>query len=160
MGVSSLSNLTQAAVPTYSTHPMTQWKRSAPMFPYTHAHMGGMPPQVLYQSRMTPLGTPRRPMVPLPLRRVVHEPPALYDPLGFLYPKPTRKSSREETYATKTTTEAPPLVYFPDGEGAECGDYSSHGFDTYSFVGFLLGVVNLVAQVLSELRSRKIFSTH
>nr|XP_027209821.1 uncharacterized protein LOC113803276 [Penaeus vannamei] len=53
----------------------------------------------------------------------------------------TTKGKRKKT---TTTTEAPPLVYFPDGDKGECGDFGDPGFNTYGFVGFLLGVVNIV----------------
>ncbi|KAK7072270.1 hypothetical protein SK128_020753 [Halocaridina rubra] len=67
----------------------------------------------------------------------------------FANTKISRKSARTNNERSRkvTTTEAPPLVYIPDGGQRECEDYQDTRFDTYSFIGFLLGVVNIVAQV-------------
>ena len=53
----------------------------------------------------------------------------------------------QTTTTTTTTTKAPPVMFIPDGGEEECEDYKSPGFNTYSFLGFLLGVVNIVSQV-------------
>lgn len=58
-----------------------------------------------------------------------------------------KKMSAPSPPATTTTEAPPPMVYFPDGGDGSCEDFSSGGFNTYSFLSFLFSVVNLVAMV-------------
>lgn len=80
---------------------------------------------------------------------------SLLDPFGLFKEEKksqsvlVKKMSAPSPSATTTTEAPPPMVYFPDGGDGACEDFSSGGFNTYSFLSFLFSVVNLVAMVSS-----------
>ncbi|XP_042224495.1 M-phase inducer phosphatase-like isoform X2 [Homarus americanus] len=178
-----ITNMTQlTGVPLTPPLPPRE-ERSLPfLHPHTYAYpqvpvdVGGsvIPLQGFFQQHITHMEAlrPPRPAVSPRLRQIIRPAPlvphptsppvslsALLDPFRlFSRPKLTRKSYMEVEYPTTTaktttTTTKAPLVYFPAGDQGECGDYKPPGFDTYSFIGFLLGVVNIVAQVANNVNN-------
>ena len=67
---------------------------------------------------------------------------SLYDMHGW-----NSKSSRHIRSVDGSNS---PLVFFSDGNLGKCHDSKSFSFNTFGFLGFLMGVVNIVGQVSSS----------
>lgn len=60
---------------------------------------------------------------------------------------PIKSKSKKKRIEPESQKEDP-LVFFPAGESiADCQDFQTQGFNTFGFLGFMLGVANIVVQV-------------
>ncbi|XP_063865725.1 uncharacterized protein LOC135103442 [Scylla paramamosain] len=104
-----------------------------------------------------PITPPRHPPAALP-QEILSSLGSLLDPLGLFSSRgedrvgAAGESGESEGYATATTAQPPPLVYFPEGH-AECQDFAPAGFNAYSFLSFMFAVANLVGLVANNVNN-------